>query len=858
MINRSEILNTFLLKWPIEKLQEMTLQEYSNLNKSDSFCYWLEAETTELGSIWGGSAFKFGIYEKNNKESVFNSLGRSSDDDYAWMKKYGETRDSAFQKVKALILEVANNGKNLNISAIDSIDLGDAVKWKIAYLYSDNKILNIFNKDKLKKISTVLGLEVSKKMPFSELQNNILKDRPTDEKFFDYGARIWDLDKENTTKNYWIYSPGEQAFKWDEFFNEGIIALGWDKLNDLNEYNSRDEITDALRSIYGGTGSKKNDTSANDDFANKMQVGDVILVKKGIHTLLGYGEISSDYYYSEEREDYKHCRKVSWQKNGVWNVPNAMVVKTLTDITSYNTILLPNKKYYQYLIDIMDGKIENNLNSNHDAIDLLHYKKQIILQGPPGTGKTRLAREIALEMIGNTGEIDLKKILKKGLTIPNASGAENYYLLENVTANSVELTSERATKKWSASFNKIQEKVLQLQRGESPKNKGGDDPYVLAVAKFVFENFKNSSDTLENNDQFKLIQFHPSYTYEDFVRGIAAKPTEDGNGIFYEAENKTLGEFAETANTNFLESTNNTNADIISDFKRFVNYILEEIDQNEKFMISETIYIFYVDEKRFKYKGDSWTTHSRGLNMNFSEIQKIISLDLNTRKEINKSEKLNALTRQHATYYQNFVELYKKFIHDNPVVKIETILKKYILIIDEINRANLSSVLGELIYALEYRGKEVESMYEVDGSQKIILPSNLYIIGTMNTADRSVGHIDYAIRRRFAFVEILPMELVDNDEIYFNNDDFNDVSALFNRENVSDEFEINDVQIGHSYFIANKSAAKSEVERDNIFQMKMKYEVIPILEEYVKDGILINEFENLPIKEYIYKIKNRF
>ena len=447
MINRSEILNTFLLKWPIEKLQEMTLQEYSNLNKSDSFCYWLEAETTELGSIWGGSAFKFGIYEKNNKESVFNSLGRSSDDDYAWMKKYGETRDSAFQKVKALILEVANNGKNLNISAIDSIDLGDAVKWKIAYLYSDNKILNIFNKDKLKKISTVLGLEVSKKMPFSELQNNILKDRPTDEKFFDYGARIWDLDKENTTKNYWIYSPGEQAFKWDEFFNEGIIALGWDKLNDLNEYNSRDEITDALRSIYGGTGSKKNDTSANDDFANKMQVGDVILVKKGIHTLLGYGEISSDYYYSEEREDYKHCRKVSWQKNGVWNVPNAMVVKTLTDITSYNTILLPNKKYYQYLIDIMDGKIENNLNSNHDAIDLLHYKKQIILQGPPGTGKTRLAREIALEMIGNTGEIDLKKILKKGLTIPNASGAENYYLLENVTANSVELTSERATKK---------------------------------------------------------------------------------------------------------------------------------------------------------------------------------------------------------------------------------------------------------------------------------------------------------------------------------------------------------------------------------------------------------------------------
>src|SRR5690606_14650101 len=90
-------------------------------------------------------------------------------------------------------------------------------------------------------------------------------------------------------------------------------------------------------------------------------------------------------------------------------------------------------------------------------------------------------------------------------------------------------------------------------------------------------------------------------------------------------------------------------------------------------------------------------------------------------------------------------------------------LKNYVLIIDEINRANLSSVLGELIYALEYRGEEVQSMYAVDGSNKLILPPNLYIIGTMNTADRSVGHIDYAIKRRFAFVDVLP-QILENDE----------------------------------------------------------------------------------------------
>ncbi len=86
---------------------------------------------------------------------------------------------------------------------------------------------------------------------------------------------------------------------------------------------------------------------------------------------------------------------------------------------------------------------------------------------------------------------------------------------------------------------------------------------------------------------------------------------------------------------------------------------------------------------------------------------------------------------------------------------------------------------GELIYALEYRGKAVESVYEVEGERDLILPPNLYIIGTMNTADRSVGHIDYAIRRRFAFVNILPKDLKEDQTIHFNSTDFEKVSQLF-------------------------------------------------------------------------------
>ncbi|MCF8345500.1 MAG: AAA family ATPase, partial [Bacteroidales bacterium] len=224
---------------------------------------------------------------------------------------------------------------------------------------------------------------------------------------------------------------------------------------------------------------------------------------------------------------------------------------------------------------------------------------------------------------------------------------------------------------------------------------------IEAIDKQIFQ----KEPEIEDNEQVKLIQFHPSYTYEDFVRGI--KVDAEGEKIKYDVENRILASFAEEA------------------------------------------------------------------------------------------------------------------------AKAENQHKAFVLIIDEINRANLTSVLGELIYALEYRGKSVNSLYKLSGgTNEIVLPHNLYVIGTMNTADRSVSHIDYAIRRRFTFIPVLS----DDSAITHNKAKslFIVVKQIFD-DHTSPEFDQQAIQIGHSYFLVD----------DNEIAMKLKYEIKPLLIEYINDGVLL-------------------
>ena len=436
-----------------------------------------------------------------------------------------------------------------------------------------------------------------------------------------------DIDEDVKTVRYWTYSPGDGAAIWDECYNNGIMAIGWDELGDLSQYQSRDEIKKALQE--NGDPSKKytNSTLATWQFTKEMKPGDVIFAKKGLRFVIGCGVVESDYIYDSKRAHYKNIRKVKWTHEGKrkWQYQEGLALKTLTDVTDYTdyvdqlkalfkigssnnesdeeTDVYPAYVQQNFLEDVYMGK------KDYETLtSLIRTKKNVILQGAPGVGKTFAAKRLAYSIMG-----------------------------------------------------------------------------------------------LKDTSRVMMVQFHQSYSYEDFIMGF--RPTEKGfelkRGTFY----------------NFCKAAENDNEN------------------------------------------------------------------------------------------------------------------KYFLIIDEINRGNLSKIFGELFMLIEddKRGQKLQLLYS---DEKFSVPKNVYIIGMMNTADRSLAMLDYALRRRFAFFEMKPGFDSDGFQKYQKelasekfNHLINSVKEL-NEAIVADESLGEGFCIGHSYF-----CNLNEVS-DQALSAIVEFELIPLLKEY--------------------------
>lgn len=429
-------------------------------------------------------------------------------------------------------------------------------------------------------------------------------------------------------RRYWLYSPGEQAQRWDDFQHAGIMGIGWDELGDLTLYESKADVKSAMQQKYDPMKSHSNSVLAVWQFVHEVATGDIVFAKRGKNAIIGRGIVESDYIFDSTRSEFKHIHKVNWTQKGEWPHPGQAALKTLTDITQYTeyvekleTMILgdnetsevdntPEITYPDYTEEDFLFDVYINQERYSTLKSLLLRKKNIILQGAPGVGKTFAAQRLAFSIMG-------------------------------------------------------------------------------------------SKDT----SRVKIVQFHQSYSYEDFVMGY--RP--DGNGF-------RLSE---------------------GPFYKFCK-IAEEDDE-----------------------------------------------------------------------------------------------RPYFFIIDEINRGNLSKIFGELLMLIEgdKRG-ENNALRLLYKDEQFSVPENIHIIGMMNTADRSLAMIDYALRRRFAFFDMEPAFSSDgfkNRQTAIQNPKFDALVAMIeslNKAIAADASLGAGFRIGHSYFCMN------EIVNDALLLSIVEYELIPLLLEY--------------------------
>lgn len=187
---RRLLLEEFLERWPEQEVARMTLLEYVDINNKDTLTYWVETRMRPLGSIKGSFSTKFGIYRREDPTDI-GSDRFAHDEIYTWMKRFGTTRAAAFDEVKRQLLEVIAFAETGEFSKIDSIGIQDLFKWKVASLYSNERLVPIFRRATLFDIAAANGMTTSSKTKLSQIHELLINNKPANEDIYSYMDRLY-------------------------------------------------------------------------------------------------------------------------------------------------------------------------------------------------------------------------------------------------------------------------------------------------------------------------------------------------------------------------------------------------------------------------------------------------------------------------------------------------------------------------------------------------------------------------------------------------------------------------------------------------------------------------------------------
>ena len=219
----------------------------------------------------------------------------------------------------------------------------------------------------------------------------------------------------------WMYAPGQKAMYWDAFYQEGVMALGWDDLGDFNDFRTLQDFRLALDQTMNSGRDQGQNARMCFDFTYTMRPGDIVYVKRGLRVIVGRGIVEGDYAYDAERKTYAHFRKVRWTDRGEWPWPEQLPLKTLTEWTNYPDELkaiealftpspagsdpsplpvIPSAQREAFTIDNACAGLFMERETVAQLLRTWHAKKNLIIQGAPGVGKSFLARRFAYALMG--------------------------------------------------------------------------------------------------------------------------------------------------------------------------------------------------------------------------------------------------------------------------------------------------------------------------------------------------------------------------------------------------------------------------------------------------------------------------
>lgn len=761
----------FLDRFPYEKLSSLALEEYCLGGGDKDNFSWWLEQGTKLLGSISGGSCAKFLIYKPKEETKKVNIS----------SVLPQKPEEAFVELKEFLLSIARFARARDLPSLKEIEnkyFGPAVFWKIAFLYQDPKdpwIYPVFS------ISAFRNLfKKSPKVDTSSQGQELLAKKYKDTAFWDASFLINDyLDN----------------FLWISAQNLAV-ELGFEAV--------------------GGKDEGREETLKSQLFCHES--GKLFLVTKDSKNLKIYTPSLTSELRNFLREEDVEVYEYSSQEerasflNQVEDLRRGKVILRLTfrELSSFDTFL----KAYIDIDEVEPLKGEPMMPPEvEEILKLLKFKKNVVLQGAPGTGKTFLVPDIVTAVCGK---------------YPAGASREK-----------------------------------------------------------VIEEFRK----LQNEGRVIFCTFHPSFDYEDFVEGY--KPAEDqeesSDKLTLEVRPGVIRRICEKISAK-ENSSLDASVPLIRDNVSVWKVSLCKTRENplrDKCLDENFISIGYTEQDKDITDWATVTNGKSSLKAFYERMQKgdvVLSCYSSTEtdavgiitgepewdddlgdyprkravKWIYKRKKSEAplnieelndgkqLTLS-AIYELKFSSArLRQFLEEKGVLSKEAQhlsskreVEPFVLVIDEINRGNVAKIFGELITLLESdkrKGQLTEVAITLPYSHtEFRLPPNLYILGTMNTADRSIGMMDYALRRRFAFFKVCPKKL---NVPGFNSKLFEEVSSLFvsnleapfePSQYLSPEYDPLDVWIGHSYFIETKEMPIAE---------RFKYEILPILEEYLADGIL--------------------